>query len=291
MRFAFVDAEKAKYPVGVLCHTLAVSRSGYYRWKTRSRPLRARQDEQLCVEIAAAHRRSRGTYGSPRIHRDLKAKGVRVGRKRVERLMRQRGLQGVPKKRFRVTTDSRHDLPVAANLLGRRFTAARADTAWVADITYVWTGEGWLYLAVLLDLFSRRVVGWAIRDTIDTPLVTQALDMALRARRPQPGWLHHSDRGCQYASHAYQARLKSAGALPSMSRVGDCWDNAVAESFFATIKRELIDVARFQTRDSAARQICDYIETFYNRHRRHSSLDYRSPVEHELRSQNLQSAA
>jgi transposase InsO family protein len=197
--------------------------------------------------------------------------------------MRQQGLQGCRKQRFRITTDSRHSLPVAPNVLGRRFSEDRANAAWVGDITYVWTAEGWLYLAVLLDLFSRRVVGWAIRETLETSLVSDALERALRSRRPPPGLVHHSDRGCQYASHGYRERLKAAGAQSSMSRVGDCWDNAVAESFFATLKGELVDRMHFPTRAAAYDAISDYIENFYNRQRRHSSLDYVSPVEYELR--------
>jgi putative transposase len=285
VRFGVVDAEKAFYPIDLLCRVLGVSRSGYYAWIRRPAAARAREDARLAVEICAAHKRSRCTYGSPRVHKELQARGMRLGRKRVERLMRERGLRVGRKRRFRKTTDSRHSLPIANNILARNFTANRPNAVWVGDITYVWTREGWLYLATLLDLFSRRVVGWAVRDTLETSLALDALDQAIAARRPPRGLVHHTDRGCQYASHDYRARLGAHGIVPSMSRAGDCWDNAVAESFFATIKRELIDLADFPTRAVATAAIAEYIETFYNRQRRHSSLAYRNPVEFELRFQ------
>jgi putative transposase len=291
VRFALIDAEKAHYPVDVLCAALEVSRSGYYAWKGRPAPARAKADEQLGVEIVAAHRRSRGTYGSPRVHADLRAKGLRVGKKRVERLMREKGIAAQRKRRFRRTTDSNHQSPIAPNVLERDFTQEAPNQAWVTDVTYIFTAEGWLYLAVMLDLFSRRVVGWATSDTNDRGLALDALNQALRARRPRVGLVHHSDRGSPYASEDYRNALRDRGITASMSRTGDCWDNAVAESFFATLKGELVDHERYATRAAAVASIGDYIERFYNTQRRHSHLGYVSPIEFELRSQTVAIAA
>jgi putative transposase len=207
VKFAFIEAEKARWPVEVLCNVLGVSRSGYYAWKGRPEPESAQGDAQLAVEIAATHRRSRGTYGSPRVHRELRARGVRVGKKRVERLMRQHGIVARRKRRFRRTTDSKHPHPIAPNVLDRHFDAELPNTAWVTDVTYVWTFEGWLYLAVLLDLCSRRVVGWAASETNDRQLALEALRRALGERNPATGLVHHSDRGSPYASDDYRARL------------------------------------------------------------------------------------
>jgi transposase InsO family protein len=285
MRFRFIDAEKASYPVVVLCRVLEVWPSGYYAWRRRPEPIRARKDAQLAVEIAAEHKRSRGIYGSPRVHRELRARGVRVGRKRVERLMRKNGLQGRQKRRFRRTTDSKHGQPIAPNVLGRQFDPKRPNEAWATDVTYVATSQGWLYLAILLDLFSRRVVGWAISDTNDRALALQALNQALRLRHPPRGLVHHSDRGSPYASDDYRTALATAGLVASMSRTGDCWDNAVAESFFATLRAELLDHERYETHADAAAAIGDYIDGFYNPQRRHSYLGYVSPIEYELRAQ------
>ena len=282
MRFAFIESEKAQWPVVVMCRVLDVSRSGFYAWRRRPVSAREREDVALGAQIAAVHSESRGTYGVPRVHATLKAQGRAVGRKRVGRLMRVQGLKGRRKRRFRVTTDSRHSNPVAANVLERRFATSAPDTAWVGDITYVWTREGWLYLAALIDLFSRRVVGWAMSDRMTEQLAIDALQMALRARRPASGMVHHSDRGSQYCSHAYRRVLASWGAVCSMSRKGDCWDNAVAESFFATLKTELIHHADYETRAEARSEIFEYIEVFYNRHRRHSTLGFVSPAEYEM---------
>jgi putative transposase len=283
VRFAFIHAEKARWPVEVQCEVLEVSRSGYYAWKARPKARRASEDAALVVEIKAAHKAGRGNYGSPRVHRELQAKGQRIGRKRVERLMRQEGIVGRKKRRFRRTTDSNHPYPIAANVLKREFNVELPDTAWVTDVTYVWTHEGWLYLAAILDLFSRRVVGWAVSANNDRALAFGALDRATSARRPLPGWLHHSDRGSVYASADYGDALTKLGAVKSMSRKGDCWDNAVAESFFATIKGEMIDHADYLTKSAAIAAIADYIDGFYNPCRRHSSLDYVSPIEFELK--------
>jgi len=281
VRFGFIQTEKATYPVRVLCRTLLVSASGFYAWCRRGLSLRAQQDAALKVEIRAAHAASGKRYGSPRIQADLKADDQHVGRKRVARLMREEGLEGQRKRRFRVTTDSRHSHPVAANQLDRNFTASAPNKIWVTDITYIWTREGWLYLAAILDLFSRRVVGWSMDSHIDRTLALDALGMALKTRSPEPGLLHHSDRGVQYASGDYQNQLRDRGITCSMSRKGDCWDNAVAESFFSTLKAELVHRTDYVSRSQAKASVFEYIEVFYNGRRRHSALGYVSPVEHE----------
>ncbi len=254
MKFGFIQTEKATYPVRMLCRTLLVTASGFYAWCRRGLSRRAQEDAALRVEIRAAHAASGKRYGSPRVHADLKAAGQHVGRKRVARLMREEGLEGQRKRRFRVTTDSRHSYPVAANRLNRNFTASAPNQVWATDITYIWTREGWIYLAAILDLFSRRVVGWSLDSQLDRTLALDALGMALRTRCPEPGLLHHSDRGVQYASEDYQSRLRERGIVCSMSRKGDCWDNAVAESFFSTLKAELVQrndyVSRSQARAS-----------------------------------------
>lgn len=285
MKFAFVAEQEVAFPVGPTCSLLGVSRSGYYAWRKRPPAPREGADAQLTVEVVGAHKRSRATYGSPRVHAELKARGFRVSKKRVERLMRQRGIQARRKRRFRRTTDSNHPNPVAPNLLARQFDQTAPNRVWVTDVTYVWTDEGWLYLAVMLDLFARKVVAWATSAVNDTALALAALEAAFRSRRPAPGLIHHSDRGSPYASDTYRAALRRMGIVASMSRTGDCWDNSVAESFFATIKAELIDDERFATRAIAVAVIADYIERFYNPQRRHSHLGYLSPIEFELRSQ------
>jgi putative transposase len=280
--FARIDAEKEMWPVEVQCETLGVSRSGYYAWKDRPEPARAKADAELAVEIKAAHKAGRGAYGSPRVHRELRANGRRVGKKRVERIMRAEGIRGRKKRRFRRTTDSNHPDPIAPNILERNFEVDLPNTAWVTDVTYVWTLEGWLYLAAILDLYSRRVVGWATSANHDRALALDALARATASRKPTVGLLHHSDRGSVYASGDYGDALHAMGAVKSMSRKGDCWDNAVAESFFATIKGERIDHEQYETRAEAAAAIGDYIEAFYNTRRRHSSIGYVSPVEFEM---------
>ena len=283
MKFVFIDAERANWPVQVMCEVLGVSRSGFYAWKGRPKPARAREDERLLVQIRAAHIAGRRAYGSPRVAKVLRQRGQRVGKNRVARLMRRDGLVGRKKRRFRATTDSSHSSPVAPNVLARNFTAAKPNTAWVTDVTYVATGQGWLYLAAILDLCSRRVVGWATSHANDTALALEALRRALIARRPPTGWIHHSDRGRVYASNEYGDALTAAGAVKSMSRTGDCWDNAVAESFFASLKGEVLDHLTFATRAEAVSAIDDYIDGFYNVQRLHSSIGYVSPIEFELR--------
>jgi transposase InsO family protein len=293
VRFAFIRVEKALYPVSVLCDALGVRRSGYYAYVKRPPSARRSDDARLVAEIRRIHERSRKyrSYGSPRVHRELVARGEEVGRHRVARLMREHGIVARRRRRFVRTTDSNHRLPVAPNLLDRQFEASGPNQVWVTDITYVWTSVGWLYVAAILDLFSRRVVGLASSDRIDRHLVLAALDEALQTRQPPRGLLHHSDRGSQYASAEYREALRARGITASMSRRGDCWDNAVAESFFSTLKVELVHHERFASRAEAATAIREYVERFYNVERRHSSLNYVSPMEFELMAQTVSLAA
>ncbi len=281
MKFAFIAREKATFPIDLLCTVLGVSRAGFYAAHRRPVPARRREDQQLAVHVAAAHVASHRRYGSPRVYRELHAQGHAVGRHRVARLMREQGLRARKKRRFQRTTDSQHTLPVAPNVLDRQFTVAAPDTAWVSDITYLWTREGWLYLVVILDLFSRRVVGWALRTRITRELAVEALTMALAHRQPSPGLVHHSDRGSQYASDDYRALLDAHGMVMSMSRRGNCWDNAVAESFFSTLKIELAHEADWATHADAYHAVFEYLELFYNGQRRHSVLGYVSPIAFE----------
>ena len=236
----------------------------------------------MVIEIELSHKASDRTYGSPRVHEDLQEQGIRCGRKRVARLMRENGIRAKQARRFKATTDSDHNDPVAPNLLDREFHVDVPDRVWVADLTYIWTREGWLYLAVILDLFSRRVVGWSMSKRITSQLTLEALSVALWIRKPSPGLLHHSDRGSQYTCGDYRDVLDEHGVLCSMSRKGDCWDNAVAESFFKTLKVERVNDRDYWTREEAQTDIIDYIERFYNRKRRHSYLGYVSPVKYEL---------
>ena len=282
--FELVQAEKAHFPIAVLCSVLSVSRSGFYAWQQRPEPARARADAALLLDIRAAHKLGRGTYGSPRVQAELRAQGKRVGENRVARLMREAGLRVRQKRRFRRTTDSNHPDPIAPNVLARDFEPRASNQSWATDVTYVHTGEGWLYLAVMLDLFSRRVVGWAASDTNDRALALEALQRALAARNPKPGLVHHSDRGSPYASEDYRRALEARGLVASMSRTGDCWDNAVAESFFASLKAELVDHERYASHAAAVASIGDYIDNFYNPLRRHSHLAYLNPIEDELRA-------
>ena len=291
MKFAFIAAREVAFPVNTICRVLGVTRSGFYAWAKRAKPARARSDAQLTATVAAVHERSRRTYGSPRVHRELRARGVRVGKKRIERLMRENGIQGRSKRRYKRTTDSKHGGPIAPNLLARTFCVSEPNRAWVTDVTAIATGEGWLYLAPMLDLHSRRVVGWAASANNDTELALDALRKALRSRRPPPGLLHHTDRGSPYASDDYRAELRANRVRRSMSRKGDCWDNAVAESFFATLRAELVDHQRYPTRAAAMKSIGDYIDNFYNTERRHSYLGYLNPIEFELRAQLQQQVA
>jgi transposase InsO family protein len=283
VRFRFIRDHQAQYPVAILCRVLEVSRSGFYGWLRRPESPASRANRLLSQQIAEIHRDSRGTYGSPRVYRELKRRGKAAGRHRVARLMRRDGLQAKTKRRFKATTDSRHSYPVAPELLHRDFSPKGLNRVWASDITYVWSTEGWLYLAVVMDLYSRCIIGWSMAERLTTPLVSDAARMALQWRRPPRGVLHHSDRGSQYASDDYQELLTKNGMLCSMSRKGNCWDNAPVESFFSTLKREWVFHQRYHTRDEARQSIFDYIERFYNRQRIHSSLGYRTPMEFEQR--------
>ena len=276
---------KNEHPIRSLCLHLQVSPSGYYDWqKRRLCPgLRAIEDQKLAREIQQIHSQSRQTYGSPRVEKELRKKGRRHGRNRIARLMKQNSLCGRQKKRFRVqTTDSRHDQPIAPNRLAQAPRASAPNQLWVADITYIETGEDWLYLAAIMDLYSRKIVGWAMSERLDTVLVLKALAMALLHRQPPRNLLFHSDRGVQYASADYRQALSQAGLIASMSRSGNCYDNASMESFWSTLKLELVYRRCFASHAQARTQIFDYIETFYNRQRIHSALDYLSPVDFEL---------
>ena len=282
MKFGFIAEEKVAFPIAVLCRLMGVSSSGYYASRARPDSSHTLRDQELSKQIATVHRESKRRYGSPRVHADLRASKVRVGRKRVARLMRENGLVARCRRRYRTTTDSKHSFPIAPNLLERDFTAHGPDESWVTDITFIWTRQGWLYLAVILDVFSRRVVGWATGQNVDRHLALAALDIALAKRCPRRGLVHHSDRGSTYASRDYRKALRSRGIRCSMSRKGDCWDNAVAESFFATLKREMEDIDSLEGWVAANLSIGEYIDGFYNPQRRHSALNYSSPIEFEL---------
>ncbi|RKG59026.1 IS3 family transposase [Corallococcus sp. AB011P] len=291
MKFSFFHAEKAFFPVAALYRQMGVSRSGYYSWAKRLEPERKKRDRAISIEVLAIHQESRGTYGAPRVHAELKACGQRVARQRVARLMRQANVCARSRRRFVRTTDSAHRHPAAPNTLERHFRPEQPNHIWAGDITYVWTEEGWLYLAVLLDLFSRKVVGWAMGKRIDRELVLSALDMALLGR-PAPA-LHHSDCGSQGAfKRSSQRILVEVRCIEcSMSRKVNCWDNAVAESFFSTLKLELVYATRFKTREQAKRALFEYTEVFYNRKRHHSSLGYISPCDFERVATTIRLAA
>jgi len=283
MRFAFIQAHARIFRVTTMCRVLEVSKAGYYAWRARPLCARVKDDHVLYGKVKAIHERTRCRYGSPRIHRELRTTGTHCGRKRVARLMRDHALRATPKRAFRVTTNAQHDAAVAPNYLQRQFAGggiAATNRVWAADITYIPTGEGWLYLAVILDLKSRRVVGWSVRARLDQALTLRALEMALLHRGAR-SVLHHSDRGVQYASHAYQRLLASAGCTSSMSRKGDCWDNAVVESFFATVTKELLALEDFSSRATASRALFEFIEIWYNRQRLHSALNYQTPAAFE----------
>jgi putative transposase len=290
VKYAFIARHRDEYPVRLMCRVFELAPSGYYAWRKGCSPTaHALADERLMLNIRVAHRASGGKYGSPRIHRELRDEGIRVGKKRVARLMRESGLVGRARRRWVRTTDSNHAYPIAPNLLNRQFTVrgpgalTQLNRVWVSDITYIPTSEGWLYLAVVLDLASRRVIGWSMREQLDAQLSISALHMAIERRQPRAGLIHHSDRGVQYACSEYRAALAAHGIEASMSRIGDCWDNAVAESFFATLELELIADSRWRTRAAARNTILWFIEAWYNSKRRHSTLDYVNPVEYERR--------
>jgi transposase InsO family protein len=282
MRYQLVHDHAGQYPVRQICRVLELSPSAYYAWRGRPESRRVRENRRLLLEIKAIHQAKRETYGSPRIHAELQAQGLRLGEKRVARLMRAGGVRAKQKRKFKATTDSRHSHSVAPNLLARDFEAPAPNQKWVADITYIPTREGWLYLAAILDLYSRMIVGWSMAERMNRRLALDALDMAVGRRRPGPGLVHHSDRGSQYACGDYQQALGAHGMICSMSRKGNCWDNAPMESFFHTLKTELVHHRRYQTRGEAKANIFEYIEVFYNRSRRHSALGYLTPAEYEI---------
>jgi len=281
MTFRFIDANRSRWPVRRLCETLEVSAAGYYAWRQRPRSVRQEQRDALVVQMRAIHAEVKACYGSPRIHAELVARGKVCCVNTVAKLMRVNGIAAKTARKFRCTTDSNHDLPVAENLLGRQFDPAAANESWVADITYVPTRQGWLYLAAVEDLYSRMVVGWSMADHMESRLVVDALEMAVRKRLPDAGLLAHSDRGSQYASEHYQRLLERHGIACSMSRRANCWDNAPMESLFASLKKELVHDADFATRAEARAALFEYLEVFYNGQRRHSSLGYVSPAEYE----------
>lgn len=301
MRFAFIDAEKASFPISRMCHALGVSQSGFFAWQDRPACRRQQQDMIYLAHIRTAFALSNGTYGSPRMHRDLVDEGHEIGRRRTARLMRENQLIARQKRRFKRTTDSEHAWPVAPNLVAQDFTADGPDRKWGADISYIWTAEGWLYLAVVLDLFSRRVVGWATSDRLKRDLAVKALRRALAARNPAPGLVHHSDRGSQYCSIDYQALLRKRGILISMSGRGNCYDNSmvlrrenspldcflILLTFFKTIKSELVWPVAWQSRQQAENAVARYIDGFYNPVRRHSSLGFQSPIAFERKAREV----
>ncbi len=284
MKYASIDRRRNRYPVRMMCGLLSVSRSGYYAWRGRPESPRAKRDRALMPKIRRAHARSKGVYGSPRVHAELAADGVRVGRHKVARLMRLARLRGCPKRRFRVTTQRDPSHPVAKNLLKRNFSADAPNQRWAADITYISTHQGWLYLAVVMDLYSRRIVGWSMSRWMSRRIVLAALRMAIDARQPEGALIHHSDRGGQYTSDDFRDELARHGIECSMSSSGNCYDNAVVESFFGLLKRERVNRVRYRTRDEARADVFDYIEVFYNRKRRHGYLGNISPADFEERS-------
>ena len=281
MKYQFIDRYRSVYRVEKMCRILNISRSSYYTWKTRSKSMRDKVNEALVFEIKLIFEKNRKLYGSPRITAELRAKGISCGENRVARLMRINGIVAKTKRRFKATTDSKHTLPVAENVINQDFTAERPNEVWASDITYIWTKEGWLYLAVILDIFNRKIVGWAMDSRITRNLVMKAFIMAVKRHNPKSGVIFHSDRGSQYASSDFRKLLETHECIQSMSGTGNCYDNAVVETFFHTLKTELVYFERYETRREARQSIFEYIEIFYNRIRRHSSLGYVSPVDFE----------
>jgi putative transposase len=282
MKYAWIDTQRKLFPLPAMCTTLAVSHSGYRAWKRGGRANRKRLTEaQMLALIQSIHKELKGVYGSPRMVRELRARGFPASKTRVERIMRAHGIRARHKRRYKATTDSRHALPIAENVLARDFAPQAPNQAWSSDITCIWTDEGWLYLAVVLDLFNREIVGWSIKPRMTVDIVTDALTMAWFRRRPAPGLIHHSDRGSQYASHAFQGKLTEYGMTCSMSRKGNCWDNAPTESFFGKLKVEWVHGVDYAGHDEAHRHLFEYIEVFYNRKRKHAALGYKSPAAFE----------
>ena len=286
MKYAFIRSAQSAHRVATLCRVLGVSRSGFYDWQCRKRSRRAQHNETLITRISAIQRASRQAYGYRKSWAALKREGTSCGKHRVARLRREHGIWAKRRRRFVTATRARHTVDRTPNRLGRRFQTGAPDRVWVGDVTFIPTREGWLYLAVQIDLYARAVVGWAMSSRNNTALVSNALDMAIEQRQPQPGLIHHTDQGQTYIAASYQKRLQNHGMISSMSRRGDCWDNAVAESFFATLKFELMDRKPFESRRAARAAIFEYIEVFYNRQRLHQTLGYRTPLEVEEASES-----
>ena len=283
MIFSCIEQHRNRWPVRLQCKVLDVSASGFYAWRKHQPSRRAVANQNLLQDIRRIHWDSRKLYGSPRVHAALRKEGQKISRRRVEKLMRDNDLRAITKRRVRVkTTDSNHNLPIAPNLLDRNFGALGPNEKWLADITYIFTAEGWLYLAAILDLYTRKIVGWAMRDHMRVELTLAALMMAVQRQRPAPGLIHHTDRGSQFAAHDYQNALAAAGMTCSMSRRGNCWDNAPMESFFHTLKTELVHQRNYATREEARRDLFQYIEGYYNRQRIHSALNSLTPEQMEL---------
>lgn len=281
MRYQFIDTEKKVFPISLLCKVMNVSRSGFYSWSCRDKSDREKERERLIPKVKKIHKEVRGAYGARRISEELTAKGENCGRTKAATLMQLANVAAKQKKKFKATTDSKHKLPVAPNVLNRNFVVSQPDVAYCSDITYIWTTEGWLYLAVVIDLYSRKIVGWSLKSRMTKDLVINALQMAIWRRRPLPGLIFHSDRGSQYCSNDFQRFLKENRMTSSMSRKGNCWDNSVAESFFGSLKTERVFDSLYPTRETARRDIVDYIEMFFNSRRRHSYLAYLSPNDFE----------
>ncbi len=278
MKYRFMDRYRSEFRVERMCKALEVSRSGYYGWRKRPSSKRQRENEEMLMEIQESHKRSKGTYGSPRVTEDIRAKGIRCGKNRVAKIMRENGIVAKSRRKFKATTNSKHNLPVAENLLEQKFVTDGPNKVWASDISYIPTLEGWLYIVVILDVFSRQVVGWAMSDRLTAEFVIRALYQAIGRRQPSSGIIFHSDRGVQYACAAFKDVLSQYGFRQSMSRKGNCYDNALVESFFHTLKTEHVYSHRYATRADARQSIFEYIEMFYNRVRRHSTLGYLSPV-------------
>lgn len=280
MKYTWISAQRPDYRLDEMCRVLNVSASGYHSWKHGGKLNGKRlTDAQMLALIQAIHVEYKGAYGSPRITKELRGRGFPASKERVERLMQKNDIRAKHKRRVKVTTGSKHNLPIAPNLLDRNFTPDAPNRVWTSDITYLWTDEGWTYLAIVIDLFNREVVGWSLKPRMTADIVTDALTMAWFRRKPTAGLIHHSDRGSQYASHAYQAKLKDYGMVCSMSRKGNCWDNAPTESWFGSFKNERVYGERFETRGEMIAMAFEYIEVFYNRKRLHSTLGYKSPMQ------------
>ena len=282
MKYCFIDQHRSCHGVKKMCRVIGASRSGYYRWRKQPQSKRRKENEKILMEIKESHINSRRTYGSPRITDELRSKGIKCGRNRVARIMKMHGIVAKAAKKFKATTNSKHNLPVAENLLNQNFETEKPNTVWASDITYIPTLEGWMYLVVILDLYSRQVIGWAMSNRLSSDFVIKALYQAIGRRKPAKGCIFHSDRGVQYASLDFRDVLKDYNFIQSMSRKGNCYDNAVTESFFHTLKIEHVYDYRYKTRAEATQSIFEYIEMFYNPQRRHSALGYRSPVSFEL---------